>query len=62
MNDCCKQMLEQLLWALDKKFKPAEGDPNTPVSQKEFHQMEVLLFVLDWAEGRYGQLSKDAKR
>jgi len=55
MNDCCKTMMEELLFALDGKFKIREGDPNPPVLKKEFYQMEVLVFVLDWAENRFAK-------
>jgi len=61
MSDCCKTMMTELLKAMDTKFKPKDGDPNTPVSVKEFWQMEVLMFVLDWAEERFANSLFGAK-
>ena len=53
MNECCKTMMEDLLKAMDEKFKAAEADPNTPMTEKEFHKFEVVMWAIDWAENRF---------
>jgi hypothetical protein len=48
-------MMEELLKAMDEKFKAKEADPNTPMTEKEFHQFEVMMWAIDWAENRFAK-------
>jgi hypothetical protein len=48
MSDCCIETLEKLLKALSDQYKPKDGDPNTPMTEKEFYQFEVVCSVASW--------------